>query len=82
MDNNNLQSLFLRLNLKDVSKGLAVAVIVVVLGALQQGFTAHGLDVLAFDWGNILDVAWKTAGAYLIKNVLSTPDGKFLGKIG
>ena len=79
---NKLSSLFLRLNLKDVSKGLSVAIIVVVLGALQQAFTTHGLDVMAFDWNGIIDVAWKAAVAYLSKNLLSDSSGKFLGKIG
>ena len=79
---NNLKSLFLRLNLKDVSKGLSVAVIVVILGALQQAFTTHGLDVTAFDWNGIIDVAWKAAIAYLSKNLLSDSGGRFLGRIG
>lgn len=77
-----MESAFLKLNLKDVSKGLMVAVIVVVLGALQEGFTEHSLNFAAFDWPAILDVAWKTALAYLTKNLLSDGNGKVLGKIG
>ena len=73
---------FLKLNLKDVSKGLVVAVLVVVLGALQQALTSHGLDVALYDWNAILDVAWKAAIAYLGKNLLSDSEGKVLGKIG
>ena len=75
-------SAFLRLDLKDLSKGLVVAVLVVVLGALQQALTSHGLDLTAYDWNAILDVAWKAAAAYLGKNLLSDSEGKVLGKIG
>ena len=73
---------FLKLNFNDLTKGLTVAVIVVVLGALQQMVSSHGLDVASYDWGSILDIAWKAAGAYLAKNLLSTEDGKVLGRIG
>lgn len=77
-----MQSKFLNINFKDVAKGLVVAVLVVVLGALQQALTAHGLDITVYDWGGIIDVAWKAGIAYLAKNLLSTPDGKVLGSIG
>lgn len=72
---------FLRLNLRDVSKGLVVAVIVVVLGALQQAFQTNGLDISAFDWAGILDIAWKAGLAYLGKNLVSDGDGRVLGRI-
>ena len=57
-------------------------VLVVVFGALQDGLTTHGLEVAAYDWAGILDLAWKAAAAYLTKNFLSDEDGKVLGKIG
>ncbi|KKR46073.1 MAG: hypothetical protein UT82_C0018G0008 [Parcubacteria group bacterium GW2011_GWB1_40_14] len=79
---NVVSSLIFRLNLRDVVKGLAVAVIVVILGALQEAFGQHGLDITSFDWQNILDVAWKAALAYLGKNFLSDEKGKVLGRIG
>jgi len=73
---------FLRLNLGDLSKGLVVAVLVVVLGAIQQALSAHGLDFATYDWAAILDVAWKAAVAYLGKNLLSNDEGKVFGRIG
>ncbi len=73
---------FLKLNLKDLSKGLVVAVGVVVLGAFQQALGSHGLEVTAWDWAGILDVAWKATTVYLAKNLLSDESGKVLGKIG
>ena len=75
-------SAFLRLNAKDFVKGLVVAVAVVVLGALQQALTTHGVDFAAYDWAGILDVAWKAAVAYLGKNFLTDENDKVLGKIG
>ncbi len=77
-----MNSGFMKLDPKDLGKGLAVAVIVVVLGLLQQAFTAHGFDVAAFDWGSILDVAWKATAAYLAKNLFSDSQGRVLGIVG
>ena len=75
-----MSSLF-KLNLKDLSKGLVVAVLVVVVGAIQSMLGTHGLDFASYDWAGILDVAWKAAVAYLGKNLISDSDGKVLGKI-
>lgn len=77
-----MNSKFLSIDLKDIAKGLVVAVIVVVLGALQQAFQTFGLDVMAFDWATIIDVAVKAAVAYIGKNLLSDESGKVLGSIG
>jgi Na+-translocating ferredoxin:NAD+ oxidoreductase RnfE subunit len=77
-----MASKFLRLNLKDFGKGLIVAVLIVVLGALQEALGAHGLDFGAYNWVGILDVAWQAAAAYLVKNALSDEEGKVLGRIG
>lgn len=77
-----MTSKFLKLNASDWVKGLVIAVLVVVFGAVQQSLTVHGLDVLNYDWASILDLAAKAAGAYLLKNFLSTSDGKVLGRIG
>jgi hypothetical protein len=78
---NYINSAFLRLNVHDVVKGLSLAVIIVVVGAIQQMLTAHGLDFASYDWGGILDLAWKAAIAYLAKNFLSDSNGLVLGKI-
>ena len=75
-------SAFLRLDVADVTRGLAVVVIAVVLGAFQQAVTAHGFDFAAYDWAMILDVSWKASIAYLGKNLLSKENGKVLGTIG
>ncbi len=67
------------LDKSDWWKGLYIAVITVVLGALQQMVTAHGLDFASYDWASILDIAWKAGGAYLLKNFLTDKDGNPLG---
>ncbi len=73
---------FFRLDWKDFGRGLSLAVLTVVVGAIHQALTAHGYDFASYDWGGILDLAWKTASLYLGKNLLSTENGKVLGRIG
>ena len=68
--------------MQDLVRGLVVAVLVVVLGALQAALTQNGLDVQSYDWNTILDVAWKAAVAYLGKNLLSDENGRVLGRLG
>ncbi len=76
-----LYSKLFSLGMPDIVKGVVVAVLAVVLGALQQGLTAHGLDFGAYDWSGILDLAWKAGAAYIAKNFLSDEQGKFGGII-
>ena len=71
-----------RLKLNDLTKGLVIAVLAVVLGAIQESLTTHGLDFSAYDWRGILDLTWKVVGVYLTKNLLTDSNGKVLGKIG
>jgi hypothetical protein len=77
-----MNSSFFRLDSSDLAKGVALAVITAVLGALQQALTAHGLDVGAYDWALIGQTAGAAFIAYLGKNFFSTEDGKVLGFIG
>lgn len=70
---------FLRLGTSDLYKGVIVAVLAVVLGALQQAVTAHGLDFATYDWGSIFQLAITAGVAYLGKNFATNQDGKFFG---
>ncbi len=72
-------SAFFKLDKNDLIKGLYVAVIVGVLGVLQQLTQDHGLDFASYDWMGIADVAWKSAVAYLGKNLLTDSSGMPLG---
>jgi len=75
-------SKFLRFNVKDFSKGLALAVIGAVLAVFQQAFATNGFDFSAFDWVGIFQFAVSAGATYLAKNLLSTEDGRVLGRIG
>lgn len=77
-------SAFGKLNLADVSKGG----VVVVLGALADAVAQiiHGCATLAciagFDWLSVISTALLAGVAYIAKNILTTEDGKVLGRIG
>ena len=71
-----MNSAFMKLNLRDVAKGLFISVVVVVLASLQEGVTAHGVEFAAYDWAGIFDLAWKAGVAYLFKNFITDTDGK------
>lgn len=77
----NLSQLF-SLNTSDVTKGIALAVITAILGALQQMLTAHGFDFASYNWSLILQLALTAGVGYLTKNFLSDSQGKVLGRIG
>ena len=79
LSNKKIMSNLYKLNLNDWTKGLIVAVLVVVLGMLQQALTAHGLNILAYNWGEILNVAIMAGLGYLGKNLLTNEEGKVLG---
>lgn len=64
-----------KLGIEDFAKGAIVAVLAVVLGALQQAVTAHGFDFAAYDWGSIGNVAGTAFIAYLSKNFFTDRTG-------
>lgn len=70
------------LNWTDLGKGLVVAILTVILGALQQAITGHGINFASYDWGGMLNIAVSAGVAYLAKNFISDSDGKVLGSLG
>lgn len=73
------------LNLNDAAKAVVVAVLVAVIGGLQQMLTAHGLDFAAYDWAFVLNLGISAGMGYLLKNFLSNEQGQIntpFGKIG
>jgi hypothetical protein len=74
-------SSFFTLDRRDLINGLVVAVLGAFLAAVQQGLTAHGLDIGAYDWKLIADVSLTAAGAYISKNLFSTRAGSFAGVV-
>jgi hypothetical protein len=66
-----------KLSLKDVAKGLIIAILSAVLSGLYQALTAQAV----IDPKQLLLVAVTAGIGYLLKNFFSTSDGKFLGRI-
>jgi len=65
-----------------VLKGLVVAVAAAVFTWLAQAFNAPSFDFATIHWDELLKIAVMAGAAYLSKNLFSTADGKFLGKLG
>ena len=65
------------LNWQDIVKGVIMAVGSAVLTTIYQALTAGG----AVNWHDVATVAASALVAYLLKNIFTTEDGKFLGKI-
>lgn len=72
-----MNSTFLNLNVNDLIKGLAVAVITSVLTIVYNTLQTGSL---AFDWQAIATAALTSAIAYLMKNLLTNSEGKMLKK--
>lgn len=74
------------LNLRDVGKALVTAFFSGVVISIAGVVTQSGFNIFQADWQNILGVALNggiaTFMGYIIKNFLSTPNGKFMGMIG
>lgn len=70
-----------KLNISDVAKGIAVAVLTAVLQFLYQFVVSNGLNFTKTDLSQLLGVAVLALLGYLSKNFLTSPDGKLLGRI-
>lgn len=77
-----MKSALYSINLKDITKGLVVAVITAVLSWLLQAMNVPGFSVYQIDWAEIARIAGSAGVAYIIKNFLSNSDGQVqLGSI-
>jgi uncharacterized membrane protein YciS (DUF1049 family) len=76
-----IRSALLKLNMNDFVKGLAIVVIVSILGALNDAIQTSGLAVAQYDWGSIEKVAITAGIGYLVKNLLTSENGKIFGRI-
>lgn len=80
-----MNSKIMNLDWKDLGRGLIVALIggfaLPILAAIQT----PNFDVFAANWSAILTLAINGAVAafasYIVKNIFSDEDGKFLGKV-
>ncbi len=65
------------LDIKDLSKGLVMAVLSSVLTII---YSTVNVGSLSFDWQSIGMAAITSAIAYLMKNLFTNSDGKFLAE--
>ena len=72
-----MNSAFLKLNTRDFTRGLVVA----ILGAVFAYVSTILEGNVAVDWGYLLKVAATAGAAYLSKNLMTSEDGKILGKL-
>lgn len=81
----NTSSMF-TINVKDVVKGLVVAVLTGVALPVLAIFQTPGFDIATTNWHAVLVLAENGALAgfagYIIKNFFSNNQGQVLGKIG
>lgn len=77
-----MDSKMFKLNVRDVSKGFALAVITAVMTWLLQILDAPGFSVYQIDWTEIGRIAFAAGVSYLIKNYLSDGQGRIMGSIG
>lgn len=81
-----INSEFLRLDTKDIAKGLVSAVLAGFLLPIVVALQTPDFSIFHADWAGLLNVALKGAetgfATYLLKNLFSNSEGKFLGKIG
>ena len=75
-----MNSLFLKLNINDFTKGLILAVITAILGALYQLLQTKGFAISGIDIQEILKLALTAFIGYLSKNLLTNSSGKFGSK--
>jgi hypothetical protein len=72
-----MNSLFLKLNRSDFAKGLILAVITAVLGALYQLLQTKGFALTGIDLQELLKIALTAFVGYLSKNLLTNSSGEF-----
>lgn len=76
----------LTLNWGDVGKGLIMALLGGLALPLDSALQTPGFSILTANWHTLgilaLNGALVAGASYILKNLLSTNDGKVLGKIG
>ena len=71
-----------KLDIRDFTKSLVVAVMAAVLTALSTALNLPGFDFGTFDWANLLKIGIVAGLSYILKNFLSDETGKVFGRIG
>lgn len=66
----------------DFVKGMAIAVFSAVVTTLNEAVQAGSFDLFSYDWAFVGKVVLSTSVSYLLKNFLTSSNGKILGRIG
>lgn len=77
----HMKSILFSINGRDLFKGLVIVLLGAVFGAFQQMLTEHGLEFSAYNWDQIIQVAFTAGFAYLSKNFISDENDKVLGAL-
>ena len=81
-----MNSQFKSINWKDALNGFVTGACTAVFVALYSYFgnlvDAGNFNLADVDWVMVKNISLSAFGGYLIRKFFSTPDGKFLGKIG
>lgn len=78
----NIQSELWTLGKSDFVKGLFLAILVAVLGAISNGLSGPtGLEFLQIGWPTIAHAAILAFVSYLGKNLATASNGKIFGRI-
>lgn len=80
-----MDSKFMNLNWKDLGRGAVIAVFGAFILPILAAVQTPGFNLFEADWNGIFVLAVNGAVAafagYILKNVLSSSDGKFMGKL-
>ena len=68
-------------NIKDLGKGAFLAVIIAVLGGLQQLRSSSGFNLGEWDWGFIMNLALTAFTGYMAKQFVSDRAGTPFGSV-
>lgn len=78
-----MNSKLLNLNVRDLGKGLAVAVLAAILKGVLELLNGGGLEQFGDlqVWLGVGNLAWQVGVAYLAKQLLTDEGGKLGGKL-
>ena len=77
-----MYSEFLRINFKDISKGLVIAVLAAIFASMAEIMQSPDFSMATFNYDAVIKIAVITSLSYLSKNLISDKDGRVLGAIG
>ena len=76
-----MESNFFRLDIRDLLRGVSIAFLTPIMVYLASALQVPGFQFNALDFGMLAKIGIGAMLGYLVKNFLSTSDGRFLGGI-